>query len=96
LKRSNSSSGERFKRRADDMSASAVGMKKLAEAAEPLYRTLNDDQKRRLVILAAPRGHHRSGEHRRWRERTDFERRGERRRSDQERGGPGIEGAERL
>jgi hypothetical protein len=79
------------------MSASAAGMKKLAEAAEPLYRVLNDDQKRRLVILAAPRGHHhRWGEHRSWRERTDFDRPREERRSGQERDDPAIQGAERL
>jgi hypothetical protein len=64
---------DRFKRRADEMTASAAGMKKLAEAAEPLYRSLNDDQKRRLVLLAAPGGrHHMRHMMRHWRERTDF------------------------
>ena len=64
---------DRFKRRADDMTASAAGMKKLAEAAEPLYRTLNDDQKRRLVTLAGPAGRPHMGHMmRHWRERTDF------------------------
>jgi hypothetical protein len=64
---------ERFKRRADDMTASAAGMKKLAEASEPLYRSLNEDQKRRLVMLASPGGrHHRGHMMRHWRERTDF------------------------
>jgi LTXXQ motif family protein len=64
---------ERFKRRADDMTASAAGMKKLAEASEPLYRSLNDDQKRRLVVLARLGGHHHRGHMmRHWRERTDF------------------------
>ena len=69
---------ERFKRRADDMTASAAGMKKLAEVAEPLYRSLNDDQKRRLVMLARLGGHHHMGPMmmRHWRERTDFDGRG--------------------
>jgi hypothetical protein len=63
---------ERFKRRADDMTASAAAMKKLSEAAEPLYKSLNDDQKRRLVMLVRPNmpRHH---EHRRWRERTELD-----------------------
>ena len=63
---------ERFKRRADDMTASAAGMKKLAEVAEPLYRTLNDDQKRRLVVLARPGGQ-RFGALRHMREGRDFD-----------------------
>jgi hypothetical protein len=66
---------ERFKRRADDMTASAAGMKKLAEVAEPLYRSLNEDQKRRLVMLAGPAwrpyGGHMMMRH--WRERTDLD-----------------------
>lgn len=69
---------ERFKRRADNMTASAAGLKKLVEAAEPLYRSLNDDQKRRLVMLTRLGGHHRFGMHRQWREGRDFDdRRGE-------------------
>lgn len=67
---------DRFKRSADNMAASAAGMQKLAQAADPLYRTLNEDQKRRLVVLARPMGgagmgerHHR-GEHFHWRQRT--------------------------
>jgi hypothetical protein len=63
---------ERFKRRADDMTASAASMKKLAEVSEPLYRSLNDDQKRRLVMLAALGGRHHMHHMRHWRERTDF------------------------
>lgn len=64
---------DRFKRRADNMTASAAGMKKLAEAAEPLYRSLTGDQKRRLVMLAGPIGRHHWGPRQFWRERTDFE-----------------------
>ena len=57
------------------MTASAAGMKKLAEASEPLYRSLNDDQKRRLVMLARPwrASSHGSTMMRHWRERTDFD-----------------------
>ena len=41
----------RLRERADDMAASATAMKKLADAADPLYKTLDDAQKRRLAIL---------------------------------------------
>jgi hypothetical protein len=66
---------ERFQRRADDMTASAAAMKKLSDAAAPLYKSLNDDQKRRLVMLVRP-GMNRHMEHRRWRghERTELDR----------------------
>lgn len=70
---------DRFKQRADSMAASAAGMQKLAQAADPLYRSLNDDQKRRLVTLASPFGGRHWGERRhRWRERTGLEERDER------------------
>ncbi len=38
--------------RADAMSARAAGLKRLADAAEPLYKTLDEGQKRRLRFLA--------------------------------------------
>jgi len=41
----------RLRERADDMAASAAAMKKIADAADPLYKTLDDAQKRRLAIL---------------------------------------------
>jgi hypothetical protein len=41
----------RLRERADDMAASAAAMKKIADAADPLYKTLDDGQKRRLAIL---------------------------------------------
>jgi hypothetical protein len=63
----------RFKQRADHMAASAASMQRLSEAAEPLYRSLNDNQKRRLVMLAGAGGEHRFGARSHWRERTDFE-----------------------
>ena len=50
----------RLRQRADNMATSAAALKKIADAADPLYKTLDDGQKRRLAILT----HH--GEH--WRE----------------------------
>ena len=41
----------RLRERADTMATSAVAMKKIADAADPLYKTLDDGQKRRLAIL---------------------------------------------
>lgn len=42
---------ERLRRQADEMSARAEAMRNVANAAQPLYATLNDDQKRRLPML---------------------------------------------
>lgn len=52
----------RLRTRADNMTASAAALKKIADAADPLYKTLDDGQKRRLAMLT-----HRGGEG--WRER---------------------------
>ncbi len=41
----------RLRDRADTMAASAAAMKRIADAADPLYKTLDDSQKRRLAIL---------------------------------------------
>lgn len=41
----------KLRERADNMAATAAAMKKIAEAADPLYKTLDDGQKRRLAIL---------------------------------------------
>ena len=41
----------RLRERADTMAASAAAMKKIADAADPLYKTLDEGQKRRLAIL---------------------------------------------
>jgi hypothetical protein len=41
----------RLRERADNMATSAAALKKIAEAADPLYKTLDDGQKRRLAIL---------------------------------------------
>jgi hypothetical protein len=41
----------RLRDRADTMAASAAAMKKIADAADPLYKSLDDGQKRRLRVL---------------------------------------------
>jgi LTXXQ motif family protein len=38
--------------RAESMATMAEAMKKIADAADPLYKTLDDGQKRRLMLLA--------------------------------------------
>jgi hypothetical protein len=50
----------RLRKRAENMAASAAVLKKIADAADPLYKTLDDGQKRRLAILTH-RGHHGGG-----------------------------------
>jgi LTXXQ motif family protein len=40
-----------LRERAETMAASAEAMKKIADAADPLYKTLDDAQKRRLAVL---------------------------------------------
>jgi hypothetical protein len=47
----------RLRERADTMAASAAAMRRIADAADPLYKTLDDGQKRRLAILT----HHMEG-----------------------------------
>src|SRR6266446_5392493 len=41
----------RLRERADTMATTAAAMKKIADAADPLYKSLDDGQKRRLAIL---------------------------------------------
>jgi hypothetical protein len=48
----------RLRGRAERMSVTAAALKKIADAADPLYKTLDDGQKRRLAILT-----HRGGRH---------------------------------
>lgn len=43
---------DRLRQRADAMSAAAAGLKRLADAADPLYKSLDDNQKRRALVLA--------------------------------------------
>lgn len=42
---------QRLRDRADAMTKNAANLKKLADAAQPLYESLTDDQKHRLVFL---------------------------------------------
>ena len=70
----------RLRDRADAMAASAAAMKRIADAADPLYKSLDDGQKRRLAILTHHMGRF-GGEG--WRHRG-FERDG-----DRDHGGPG-------
>jgi hypothetical protein len=41
----------RLRERADNMANAATSLKKIADAADPLYKTLDDSQKRRLALL---------------------------------------------
>ena len=52
----------RLRERADNMTASAAGLKKIADAADPLYKTLDEGQKRRLAMLTRHRGPFGGGE----------------------------------
>jgi LTXXQ motif family protein len=46
----------RLRERADTMATTAAAMKKIADAADPLYKTLDDGQKRRLGVLTRMEG----------------------------------------
>lgn len=48
----------RLRERADTMAATAAGLKRIADAADPLYNSLNDAQKRRLSVLTRMGGPH--------------------------------------
>jgi len=73
----------RLRDRADTMATSAAAMKRIADAADPLYKTLDDGQKRRLAILTHMGGRFGGGG---WRHRG-FERG-----MDRDRGGaPGMD-----
>lgn len=48
----------RLRDRADRMAETAAGLKKIADAADPLYKSLNDGQKRRLAVLTRMGGPH--------------------------------------
>ena len=92
----------RLRERADNMAATAAAMKKIADAADPLYKTLDDGQKRRLAVLTGM-GHHfgeRGWRHRHFERGMDRDDGGRDRGFDRDRydrdGGPGKGGAERL
>src|ERR1700738_4265969 len=82
----------RLRERADTMATTAAALKKIADAADPLYKTLDEGQKRRLAILTHM-GRHGEG----WRHHGF----GDRDRGYDRDGGPGRdhgdrEGPERL
>jgi len=51
----------RLQQHADAMATTAAALKKIAETADPLYKTLDDGQKRRLAILTHMEGGGRFG-----------------------------------
>ncbi|MGJ4955502.1 Spy/CpxP family protein refolding chaperone [Bradyrhizobium sp. HKCCYLRH2015] len=64
----------RLRERADTMAVTADAMKKVADAADPLYKTLDDGQKRRLSMLTRPMGRMMGTDgprHHRWMERGE-------------------------
>jgi hypothetical protein len=63
----------RLHARADRMAATAAALKKIADAADPLYKTLDDGQKRRLKILTHMAGRFGGG----WHHHREFERDGD-------------------
>jgi len=63
----------RLHQRADTMSASATAFKKAVDAADPLYKTLDENQKRRLAMLT----HMGGGRFEEWRNRFEHWRQGD-------------------
>ena len=47
---------ERLRGRADAMAQAGAGLKRLADASEPLYKSLDDGQKHRLALLSRSLG----------------------------------------
>ncbi len=75
----------RLSARADSMAATAAALKKIADAAEPLYKTLDDGQKQRLALLTRierrmgreewrNHRHHERGFRHHWRDRRGTDR----------------------
>jgi len=52
---------ERLRRRADVMTTEAATLKRLVEAVEPLYQSLDDNQKQRFALLFREGGAHHFG-----------------------------------
>lgn len=93
----------RLRERADSMATTAAAMKKIAEAADPLYKTLDDGQKRRLAVLTRmdrfggrDGWHHRRFERERGGDRDFDHHRGYGRDRYDRDGGPDRGGPERL
>src|SRR5579872_84692 len=62
----------RMHQRADTLSANATAFKRAVDAADPLYKTLDDNQKRRLALLT-----HMGGRFDEWRHRFEEWRHGD-------------------
>jgi hypothetical protein len=60
----------RLRQRADDMGATSAALRKIADAADPLYKTLDDGQKRRLAVLTRHRGPFGGGGEEGWHHRS--------------------------
>jgi hypothetical protein len=71
----------RLRERADNMATSAAAMKRIADAADPLYKSLDDGQKRRLSVLTHMG---RGGRHHGFMRGMDRD-------DDDDRGGPGMD-----
>ncbi|ABD88773.1 Spy/CpxP family protein refolding chaperone [Rhodopseudomonas palustris] len=83
----------RLRDRAGAMADTAAALKKIADAADPLYKTLDDGQKRRLAVLTHDGGRFGGGH---WRHHRDGDR-GERGYRQQDDRGPGRDlGPDRL
>jgi hypothetical protein len=59
---------ERLQKRADAMTTRGTALKHLADAAAPLYQSLDDAQKQRFTILARVMRRHHGPRHAMWRE----------------------------
>ena len=81
----------RLRERADTMAATAAGLKRIADAADPLYKSLDDAQKRRLRILTRM-----GGEHGGWRDHGFDRDRGPDRDGPRRDDRPGMDRPERL
>ena len=87
---------DRLEKRSDAIIARGQALKKIADAAKPLYATLNDAQKERLPILLRAIHHpfmswfrhHHKRHHREWR---NEERQGEYQRNDEDQDHQGME-----
>jgi LTXXQ motif family protein len=90
----------RLRERADTMAAMAASMKRIADAADPLYKTLDDGQKRRLAVLTHGEGRFGGGgwRHREFERGMDRDRGSDRDHGYDRDGGPdrGHGGSERL
>jgi hypothetical protein len=85
----------RLHQRADNMATTAAALKKIADAADPLYKTLDEGQKRRLAVLTRMERRFGGEGWRRHRHHGDSDREFRRNRDHRDdRGGPGMDQGE--